>query len=389
MCGILCAIAPNALTMVDSTFNTFSLGVQEPSIPLPNSSAIKSSFSSCILWFGIFRTELLHLTPQNPLLVDLKGDGVVYKLVMTLHFFLPGITAHGPPQNTTLAEHCEKIMLAPGEITYSENSICCLAWVEMEVQNCTSSGVTDGSERFARQVASAEGRKSRELQNREGVVGAGGSTLSDIYQSAKKLLLKTRDGLERLEWLESSTSSASVDSPELSLQSKETLPSSSRSVLRWTTSGALLLKVEQIAEESELLKESLDKYFSRHQRRMLEAKERAELLGRVNGESAHVLRIFDDEAQAIREVMDSEEGPIEKAAAEQRERLRALKAAQELHNSPDEDSQPQRELITTEEESIEQVPAEQRERLRDLKAAQELHNTPEDDLVQANGMTED
>ncbi|GAB4850957.1 Membrin-11 [Ancistrocladus abbreviatus] len=58
-------------------------------------------------------------------------------------------------------------------------------------------------------------------------------------------------------------------------------------------------KVEQIAEESELLKESLDKYFSRHQRRMLEAKERAELLGRVNGESAHVLRIFDDEAQAI------------------------------------------------------------------------------------------
>ncbi|GAB4850945.1 ccr4 associated factor [Ancistrocladus abbreviatus] len=35
-------------------------------------------------------------------------------------------------------------MLAPGEITYSENSICCLAWVEMEVQNCTSSGVTDG-----------------------------------------------------------------------------------------------------------------------------------------------------------------------------------------------------------------------------------------------------
>ncbi|GAB4850965.1 hypothetical protein Ancab_030261 [Ancistrocladus abbreviatus] len=87
--------------------------------------------------------------------------------------------------------------------------------------------------------------------------------------------------------------------------------------------------------------------------------------------------------------MDSEEGPIEKAAAEQRERLRALKAAQELHNSPDEDSQPQRELITTEEESIEQVPAEQRERLRDLKAAQELHNTPEDDLVQANGMTED
>lgn len=40
-------------------------------------------------------------------------------------------------------------------------------------------------------------------------------------------------------------------------------------------------KVEQVAEESESLKESLDKYFLRHQKRMMEAKERAELLGRA------------------------------------------------------------------------------------------------------------
>lgn len=40
-------------------------------------------------------------------------------------------------------------------------------------------------------------------------------------------------------------------------------------------------KVEQVAEEADSLKESLDKYFLRHQKRMTEAKERAELLGRA------------------------------------------------------------------------------------------------------------
>ncbi|KAK9674506.1 hypothetical protein RND81_12G237300 [Saponaria officinalis] len=64
-------------------------------------------------------------------------------------------------------------------------------------------------------------------------------------------------------------------------------------------------KVEQIAEEADSLKDSLEKYFSRNQRRMLEAKERAELLGRANGESSHVLRIFDDEAQAFQSARNS------------------------------------------------------------------------------------
>lgn len=40
-------------------------------------------------------------------------------------------------------------------------------------------------------------------------------------------------------------------------------------------------KVEQVAEEAESLKESLDKYFLRNQRRINEARERAELLGRA------------------------------------------------------------------------------------------------------------
>jgi hypothetical protein len=40
-------------------------------------------------------------------------------------------------------------------------------------------------------------------------------------------------------------------------------------------------KIEQIAEEAESLKDSLEKYNSRNHKRMMEAKERAELLGRA------------------------------------------------------------------------------------------------------------
>lgn len=40
-------------------------------------------------------------------------------------------------------------------------------------------------------------------------------------------------------------------------------------------------KVEQVAEEADLLKASLDKYVSRHQKKIQEAQERVELLGRA------------------------------------------------------------------------------------------------------------
>lgn len=48
-----------------------------------------------------------------------------------------------------------------------------------------------------------------------------GGTLSEIYQSAKKGLLRARDGVEKLERLESSTSSGGYDSPELSYAVKK------------------------------------------------------------------------------------------------------------------------------------------------------------------------
>ncbi|GAB2271010.1 Membrin-11 [Dionaea muscipula] len=142
--------------------------------------------------------------------------------------------------------------------------------------------------------------------------GGGGGTLSEIHQSAKKLVLKTREGLERLERLESS---GSVEPPELSYAIKKDISQLQslcvemdrlwRSVAVKTHRDLWKRKVEQVAEESVSLKESLDKYFLRHQRRMLEAKERAELLGRMNGESSHVLRIFDEEAQALQSMRNS------------------------------------------------------------------------------------
>lgn len=48
-------------------------------------------------------------------------------------------------------------------------------------------------------------------------------------------------------------------------------------------------KVEQIAEEAESLRESLDKYNFRNQKRMTEARERAELLGRAVCICCHAL----------------------------------------------------------------------------------------------------
>ncbi|KAK9674505.1 hypothetical protein RND81_12G237300 [Saponaria officinalis] len=148
-----------------------------------------------------------------------------------------------------------------------------------------------------------------------GGVGGGATTLSEQYQTAKKLLLKIRDSLERLERLESSTSTGAAASPELGFEIKKDISQLHslcidmdrlwRSVALNSQRNLWKRKVEQIAEEADSLKDSLEKYFSRNQRRMLEAKERAELLGRANGESSHVLRIFDDEAQAFQSARNS------------------------------------------------------------------------------------
>ncbi|XP_021281830.1 membrin-11 [Herrania umbratica] len=182
----------------------------------------------------------------------------------------------------------------------------------------------------------------------------GGGTLSEVYQSARKLLLRARDGIERLERLESSVSAgAGLDSPELSFAVKKDISQIHslcsdmdrlwRSIAAKSQRDLWKRKVEQVVEEADSLKDSLDKYSMRNQRRMLEAKERAELLGRANGESAHVLRIFDEEAQAMQSVRNSSRMLQESFAtgtailskyAEQRERLkRAQRKALDVLNT--------------------------------------------------------
>ncbi|KAL6974585.1 hypothetical protein U1Q18_028769 [Sarracenia purpurea var. burkii] len=179
--------------------------------------------------------------------------------------------------------------------------------------------------------------------------GGGGGTLSELYHSSKRLLLKTRDGLERLERLEfsssmsSSSSNTGVDSPELSFAVKRDIAQIQslcvemdrlwRSIAVKSQRDLWKRKVEQVAEEADSLKESLDKYTLRNQRRIQEARERAELLRRANGESSHVLRIFDEEAQALQSARNSSRMLEESYAtgvailaqyAGQRERLKGL-----------------------------------------------------------------
>ncbi|KAE9462129.1 hypothetical protein C3L33_05962, partial [Rhododendron williamsianum] len=124
--------------------------------------------------------------------------------------------------------------------------------------------------------------------------GGGGGTLSELYQRSKRLLLTTRDGLERLERLEFSTSKGGVDSPELSFAVKRDIGQIQllcvemdrfwRSIAAKSQRDLWKRKVEQVAEEAGSLKESLDMYLSRNQRRTQEARERAELLGRVRAQ---------------------------------------------------------------------------------------------------------
>ncbi|XLT13956.1 hypothetical protein HN51_059646 [Arachis hypogaea] len=106
----------------------------------------------------------------------------------------------------------------------------------------------------------------------------GGATLLDVYQSAKKLLLNTRNCMERLKHLDYSASS------DLSLSLSNDISQ---------------IQSLCIAEEADSLRQSLDKYNIKNQKQITEAKERAKLLGLANGDSSHVLRIFDEEAQAI------------------------------------------------------------------------------------------
>ncbi|KAK1645466.1 hypothetical protein QYE76_063271 [Lolium multiflorum] len=143
--------------------------------------------------------------------------------------------------------------------------------------------------------------------------GGGGASLSEMYQSARRLLLSARDGVARVERLASAPTSSSYSSsaplvggggagdPAAAEEIQGLCAQMDRLWRSIPAKGQRDLwkrKVEQLSEEVESLKETLDKHSFRQRKRILEAKERAELFERANGESSHVLQIFDDEAQA-------------------------------------------------------------------------------------------
>ncbi|XP_042421334.1 membrin-11-like [Zingiber officinale] len=160
--------------------------------------------------------------------------------------------------------------------------------------------------------------------------GGGGGTLSEIYHSAQRLLLRATGGLERLERLDSSSPSSyssyasssslvpSVEDPgELATEIRRDIAQIRslcaemkhlwRSVPSRGQRDLWKRKVEVVAEKVDSLKESLDKQLFRQQNRMLELedRERAEFPGGANSGSAHVLRIFDEEAQAMQSARNS------------------------------------------------------------------------------------
>lgn len=195
------------------------------------------------------------------------------------------------------------------------------------------------------------------------------ATLSDLYQQSRHSLLLVRDGLERLERLESASSGSlagksSVDGPQNGLVVAPDLAQHVKRELQqlqqysvemdrlWRSQVAKphrdlwKRKVEQIAEEADSLKVGLDKYLSRQHRRQTEANERAELFRRTKGdgsEGAQILQIFDDETQALQSIKTSshmlDEAYATGAAvlvkyAEQRDRLkRAQRKALDILNT--------------------------------------------------------
>ncbi|CAN6448631.1 unnamed protein product [Victoria cruziana] len=164
----------------------------------------------------------------------------------------------------------------------------------------------------------------------------GGGTISEVYQASRRRLLRARGDVERVERTGGDVASSEfVSSLRRELAEIGSMCGQMdrlwRSVSAKPQRDLWKRKVEQVAEEVDSLKDSLEKYVLRHQKRMSEAKERAELLERANGDSAHVMRIFDEEAQAMQSVRNSSH-TIEEAYAtgvailskyaEQRDRLK-------------------------------------------------------------------
>ncbi|KAI3971667.1 hypothetical protein MKW92_052207 [Papaver armeniacum] len=168
-------------------------------------------------------------------------------------------------------------------------------------------------------------------------------TLSEIHQNSKRLLMRVRGELERLEQLEFSSPSG-IDSPELSFSIKRDISQIHslcfemdrlwRSIASKTERDLWKRKVEQIAEEADSSKDSLDKHFLRNQKRMTEAKERAELLQRANlCDDSRAMQSARNSSLMLEEAYSTGVAILSKYA-EQRDRLkRAQRKALDILNT--------------------------------------------------------
>lgn len=156
-------------------------------------------------------------------------------------------------------------------------------------------------------------------------VAGAGTTLSDIYSSAQRTKLELREGLERLEKLESMTAMDSGGSlvlkddslglsPDLTehmrLQLAELQRVTAEMDRMWRSQvhrqQIWKRKIEVIAEEAEALRQGLDKYLSRENRRQRDVKERAELLGRhAANEGARIYSEFEADQRDVESAKNS------------------------------------------------------------------------------------
>ncbi|XP_057506362.1 membrin-11-like [Actinidia eriantha] len=100
--------------------------------------------------------------------------------------------------------------------------------------------------------------------------GVGGRTLPELYQDWTRLVSKSRDGLETLERFEFSSPpfNGSVDPMELDgriAEMRSLCFLCLRSFSDNSERGHWERKVEQVAQQADSLKESLDRYFLRNQ----------------------------------------------------------------------------------------------------------------------------
>eukprot|EP00798_Chlamydomonas_sp_ICE-L_P025553 gene25553-11201_t len=121
--------------------------------------------------------------------------------------------------------------------------------------------------------------------------------LSSLHAQAKHLILSLRSGLDKLEAAEHGQNASDPGGLARDLRLKlADLQGHSKNVLKW--------KVEQVSEEVDSIRHTLDKYGTREQRRQAEVTEREELFARAD-QGRKAKAEMDEESQVIGSVTRS------------------------------------------------------------------------------------